>query len=57
MMIPVEEILGALARGYCTDENKSKTLDSVLLVAQADEIVELLNAYGISVTEADEETQ
>jgi hypothetical protein len=36
-----EKILGALARGYCTKENKHKTMDVDLCTAQADAILEL----------------
>jgi hypothetical protein len=40
-----EQILGALARGYCTDDNQHKVLDSTLLLAMAEEI-EALQPQG-----------
>jgi hypothetical protein len=40
-----DEILGALARGYCTDDNQHKVLDSTLLLAMAEEI-EALQPQG-----------
>lgn len=37
----IEEIRGALARGYCSKENENKELDSVLLEAMVPEIEKL----------------
>lgn len=37
------EILGALARGYCTKENEKKVMDSELCKAQAHEIEALID--------------
>lgn len=36
------EIRGALARGYCTNENKGKELDCVLIEAMAVEIEKII---------------
>ena len=35
------EIMQALARGYCSDTNKSKVLDVDLIEAMADEVLNL----------------
>ena len=40
--IDEDEILGALARGYCSVENENKTLDATLIKAQTKEIMEYL---------------
>ena len=37
-----EEILGAVARGWCAEVNSHKTMDSNLPVAIADEIIKLI---------------
>jgi len=37
-----EEILGAIARGWCSEKNSSKTMDSDLAMAIADEIKAIL---------------
>ena len=37
-----EEILGALARGYCSKENKKKQLDADLIRGMEKEIVKLI---------------
>jgi len=37
-----EEILGAIARGWCSKKNSSKTMDSDLVMAIADEIKAIL---------------
>jgi len=42
MNIKREEIVGALARGYCHKETSGKILDSTLIEAMADEIESLL---------------
>ena len=42
-----EEIRGALARGYCTDDNADKQLDAVLVEAQAKEIEKLICPAGM----------
>jgi hypothetical protein len=42
MNIDIGEIQGALARGYCTKENKHKEMDITLCVAQGEEIQALL---------------
>ena len=45
-----EEVLGALARGYCTKENENKTLDSALCNAMADEVIALRSlSAGVTV--------
>ncbi len=38
-----EEIVGALARGYCSKENEKKVLDSELIEAMAIEVEKLLS--------------
>lgn len=38
-----EEIAGALARGYCSKENKNKVLDSELIEAMALEVEKVLH--------------
>ena len=42
--IAFEDVLGAVARGYCTTENQDKVLDPVLCVAIANEIKKLLES-------------
>ena len=42
-MITEEEILGALARGYCDKKNAGKTLDPTLIESMTNEILKLLN--------------
>ena len=37
-----EEMLGAIARGWCSEKNSSKTMDSDLAMAIADEIKAIL---------------
>ena len=37
-----EEIIGAIARGWCSEKNSSKTMDSDLAMAIADEIKAIL---------------
>ena len=49
-MITRTDLLGAAARGYCTEENSKKTLDSVLLKAIVEEIVKTLKANGYDVS-------
>jgi hypothetical protein len=39
------EIRGALARGYCTDENSLKELDTDLTEAMAKEVEKLFSPY------------
>jgi hypothetical protein len=41
MQMNKAEIIGALARGYCTGENRKKVMDSALVLAMADEILAL----------------
>jgi hypothetical protein len=41
-----EELLGAISRGWCSEKNSSKTMDSDLSVAIADEIKALLKKAG-----------
>ena len=41
-----EQILQALARGYCTPENKHKELDSTLINAMAEEVMKVLEWDG-----------
>lgn len=36
------EIIGALARGYCAEDNAKKTLDESLIKAQAEEIFKII---------------
>ena len=38
-----QELLGALARGYCHDKNASKVLDADLIEAMAEEVLAILN--------------
>lgn len=38
----LEEIRGAIARGYCAEENAGKTVDPVLMESQTKEIQKLL---------------
>lgn len=40
--MPREEIVGALARGYCTKENENKVLDPTLIEAMANEVEKVL---------------
>lgn len=60
----IQAVRGALARGYCARGNRGKELDSVLLEAQAAEIMALVerlaepeieNVEAISATPTDEE--
>ncbi len=41
-MLTRENVLGALARGYCTKENEHKELDATLCNAMADEILRFI---------------
>ena len=41
-----EEIIGALARGYCYPDNERKTVDANLLIAQTKEIIKMLKKTG-----------
>lgn len=43
-MPTVEEIRGALARGYCADNNTHKEVDTELLEACTQEVIKLLEA-------------
>jgi len=45
-----DEILGALARGYCEDENANKTMDSDLVLAQAAEVMKLLTPVAMAMS-------
>ena len=38
-----DEIMGALARGYCSKENEKKELDATLILAMTDEVMKLLD--------------
>jgi hypothetical protein len=38
-----QELLGALARGYCHDKNADKVLDADLILAMAEEVLKILN--------------
>jgi hypothetical protein len=47
MSIPSrEDIMHALAQGYCHDRNAQKEMDIDLLVAMADEIMKVLEQHG-----------
>ena len=46
MAITREDIMHALAQGYCHDRNADKELDVDLLVAQADELMKVLQQHG-----------
>lgn len=37
----IKQLYGALARGYCSEKNRSKELDSDLIVAMADEVMKI----------------
>ena len=39
-----EEILGALARGYCSNDNKDKVMDADLINDMADEVIKVIAA-------------
>ncbi len=41
-------ILQAIARGYCTSENRNKVLDVTLCLAMAEEIKKLLEKNDVS---------
>jgi len=43
-----EMVFEALARGYTTEKNRGKTLDSDLTVAMAEQIMELLDEKGVN---------
>jgi hypothetical protein len=43
MALVRDDIMQALARAYCTDANKCKELDVVLLQAMADEIMVVID--------------
>jgi hypothetical protein len=45
------EIVGALARGYCSNENQHKVLDPVLIQAMAVEIQNLLDQQSAHLVE------
>lgn len=47
------ELLGTLARGYCTPENSHKIVDPDLVTAMADEMIKEINEYVDSVRYAD----
>ena len=36
-----EELLGAIARAWCTEENKNKYIDARLMMAIAEEVMKL----------------
>jgi hypothetical protein len=40
--VSVEDVRGAVARGWCTKENSHKEMDSTLALAIADEVMKLL---------------
>lgn len=40
-MLSKEDVMGAVARGWCSDENSSKTMDEDLAMAITDEIMKL----------------
>jgi hypothetical protein len=46
MKITREEIMHALAQGYCHDRNAQKEMDVDLLVSMADEIMKVLDQHG-----------
>ena len=53
MPITREEIMHALAQGYCHDRNAQKEMDVDLLVAMADELMKVLEQHGAVSTRED----
>jgi len=53
MSMSREELLGALARGYCTAENSGKELDAPLINAMADEVEAALAALQLAALQPD----
>lgn len=49
-----EDIMHALAQAYCHDRNAQKEMDVDLLVAQADEVMKVLEQHGAVSTGKDE---
>jgi len=46
----INEISGALARGYCEDENSHKTMDADLCTAQAAEVMKLMTPVAMAMS-------
>jgi hypothetical protein len=44
MPVSKDEILQALARGYCDERNESKILDHDLITSMADEVMKVLQS-------------
>lgn len=44
--ISLDDVRGAVARGWCTKENEKKEMDVVLALAIADEVYKLLGGGG-----------
>jgi hypothetical protein len=44
-----EEVLGAVARGWCSKENENKTMDVYLAEAITDEIMKLPRFVGLDI--------
>jgi len=53
--MPLEEIRGALARGYCSKENEHKVLDPDLIEAMAIEIDKLFLTLPLLTTDKQQE--
>jgi hypothetical protein len=45
--LSAEQILGAVARGWCHPRNKFKVMDPDIAIAIADEVSALIDAHGI----------
>ncbi len=43
-----EEIVGALARGYCSPKNEKKVLDIDLIEGMADEVMKITHQTNVS---------
>ena len=51
-MITREEIMGAVARGWCSKENEHKEMDSVLAIAISEEVSKAVTQHLSGVVEA-----
>ncbi len=48
-----EELLGAIARGWCTDENSHKDMDSDLAVAIYEEVLPVFKQWALEIVGED----
>jgi hypothetical protein len=56
MSLTLRQIRGALARGYCSDENRHKPVDVTLLDAMATEVmIEIDHALSIALQQQERE--